>query len=285
MSVDFINQFLSISKATHFCVAFFISFSAFGKTQSVAQGEDFNLRKWTEVKSQISKLIVEKNKQAALKIIAESEFLAKDSKLSSAFYLLKENILTLFLNQETQDLYESASATLIQNIRLSEKNTLKCLDFDSENLLCKWQYLKVLNFKNDPRFRSQADLFIAASENLPGLSPLALTLNINVVPQSGTQLNLQKTNPVLFHILEFERSLKNQNYSLAKEAVQSLSGFAADYPDLIYMRAKLSELSTETSVEQNFRMLQNIYKKKCASLSLEMTRKYFYDIHLCHRGF
>lgn len=199
-------------------------------------------------------------------------------------YVLKENILSVFLTQETQDAYEASASSLFQNSRNSEKKALKCLQAENTNLYCKWQYLKYLSYKNDPQFQAEALQFKKETENLPVFGLLARTLNDDETPHQMATEGYEKAFPILHIVFEFERSLQVKNYSLSKDLLQSLSSAASDYPDLTIMRAQLAKLSVETSEEEKSDSLYKIYKKKCATLSPELTRKYYYDINLCHRG-
>lgn len=285
MFVSLIKKLLSNLKVTQICVTFFIllSFSA----QALPLKMSFESKKIGELKKKITELIIQKNRGEAVKLLSAAEATAlasEDTKLQ--LLSIKENILSVFLNQESQDLFESSAAQFIQKINLAEKNILSCLDLEPDNLYCRWQQLKILNYKNDPTFKPTADHFISDVENFSEFGLLALTLNTNVILKNEKQILFQKNYPVLFYIIEFERSMSVQNYSLSKEALQKITTLAPDYPDLMFMRAKLMELSQEDILtEQSSAALYHLYKKTCSSLRPELTRKYFYDINLCHRSF
>ncbi len=283
MFTHWIKKILPNLKATQICVAFFIIIFAINTiSQAVPKKNSLIKKKFSDLKKQVTLLMVNKQRPAAITKITAAESEANAPEIRGQILSIKENILSLFLNQESQDLFESSSSQMLQNIRLAEKNILHCLELEPENLYCRWQYLRILNTKGDPQFRSQADAFLLDTKNLPIFGKLAVTLVVSRLPEST--LDAQEENSVLFYIYEFERSIEVQNYSRSKEALKKLTDLAPDYPDLVFMRSLLAEASQETSNDQNYKALLDIYKKNCASLRPELTRKYFYDINLCHRG-
>ncbi len=284
MSVDFKNQFLSKSKATQISVAFFIFiFNLFAF--AFPHLDSFGAKELEALKINTVNLLLKKNRTEAVQNIIAAENIAATAEIKTILFSMQENTLELFLSQNSQDYFEIAASQMVQKIRLAEKNIQKCLELESDNLYCRWQYLKILNFKNDPQFRILANTFITDTENFPEFGALALSLSPNLIPQNDSQINLQKTHLHLFLILEFERSIHVQNYSLSKETLQKLTRLEPDYPDIAFMRAQLMMFSQEESVnEKDQRILIDIYKKTCSSLRAELTRKYFYDINLCHRS-
>jgi hypothetical protein len=285
-----INGFFARShlnqKAAQKCVAFFIIFFPFFLISAPAQ-KNVEQIKITEIKQKTTELMLKKDRATALHFLNSTIENSKQNlnkETLEQLYALKENILSVFLNQETQDAYEASASSLFQNSRSSEKKALKCLQVENTNLYCKWQYLKYLNYKNDPQFQAEAIQFKKETENLPVFGLLARTLNDDENPEQIAIDGYEKAFPILHIVFEFERSLQVKNYSLSKDLLQSLSSTASDYPDLTIMRAQLAKLSVETSEEEKSDSLYKIYKKKCATLSPELTRKYYYDINLCHRG-
>ncbi len=275
-------------KAAPKCVAFFIFFfTQLSFSASPVKSLDHSLI--VEVKTNVSSLIIQKERASALRLINTSiqNFLKQPTPSKESLdklYALKENVLSVFLTQEAQDFYESSASTLFQNTRLSEKKVTSCLQLEPENLYCRWQLVKFLKYKNDPQFVAEAKRFVKDTENLPSFRFLAHSVSTENPSTPTQQADYELTFPLLFSISEFERSLKVKNYSLSKDILQNIGAIASDYPDLIIMRAQLSNLSTETDQEERSDSLHKIYKKKCATLSPELTRKYFYDINLCHRG-
>ena len=247
---------------------------------------EFDQKKLNVLRIKVNQLINVKNRSSAIALITESESVPSTDHVSLQLMTMKENLLSLFLAQKSQDLFESSASQMILKTRLSEKNILSCLDLEPENLFCRWQYLRVLNYKNDPSFRAIADQFIIDTEKLPVFGLLAVTLNAaSVVIKEKMQPNLLKTYPVLFHMIEFERSIAAQNYSLSKEILQKIIWLAPDYPDIVFLRSKLMSLSQEVPFgDQNTTVLFEAYKKTCMVLRPELTRKYYYDINLCYRS-
>lgn len=288
MISGFLKRSFLIKKAAQKCVAFFIFFlSSISYSNTLLT--NYDPFKISELKKTATELLLRKDRSAAVDLINKAIASYRPHPKQSVdilenLYSLKENVLTVFLTQEAQDAYEASASTLFQNPRLSEKMTQACLAVESTNLYCRWQYLKYLNYKNNPQFQAESETFIKDSIHLPIFSLLAATLRTDVPPTQDVQTGYEKHFPVIDFTLQFERSLTVKNYSLSKDILQKLSALASDYPDLTLMRAKLAELSAETSQDDDSALLYKIYKKNCATLSAELTRKYFYDINLCHRG-
>lgn len=288
----FLNRSILNQKAAQRCVAFFIIFYPFFLVSAPSQKNTEQI-KISEIKQKTTELMLKKDRATALHFLNLTIENLKQSQSSTSnpnkdsleqLYAMKENILSVFLTQETQDAYEASASSLFQNSRNSEKKALKCLQSENTNLYCKWQYLKYLSYKNDPQFQAEAIQFKKETENLPVFGLLARTLSDEESPKQISIEGYEKIFPVLHIVFEFERSLQVKNYSLSKDLLQSLSSTASDYPDLTILRAQLTKLSVETSDEEKSDSLYKIYKKKCATLSPELTRKYYYDINLCHRG-
>jgi hypothetical protein len=283
-------------KAAQKCVAFFIIFYPFFLVSGPTQ-KNVEQIKISEIKQKTTELMLKKDRRTALHFLDLTIENIKKSQSSTSnpnpnsnkdsleqLYALKENILSVFLTQETQDAYEASASSLFQNSRNSEKKALKCLQAENTNLYCKWQYLKYLSYKNDPQFQTEVIQFKKETENLPVFGLLARTLKDQKSPKQISIEGYEKIFPILHIVFEFERSLQVKNYSHSKDLLQNLSSAASDYPDLTILRAQLTQLSVETSDEGKSDSLYKIYKKKCATLSPELTRKYYYDINLCHRG-
>ena len=284
----FLNRSTLTQKAAPKCVAFFI-FLITTYAYSLSSVKSTDHTQIAEIKTKASSLLVNKDRISALRLINSTiqSFLNQPNPNMDSLdklYALKENVLSVFLTQEAQDFYESSASSLFQNTRLSEKKVSSCLQLEPENLYCRWQLVKYLKYKNDPQFTIEADRFAKDTENLSIFRLLAHSVSAPNNPLPLLQADYERAFPLLYFILEFERSLKVKNYSLSKDLLQNISAVANDYPDLIIMRAQLSNLSAETDQEERSDSLHKIYKKKCASLSPELTRKYFYDINLCHRG-
>ena len=74
-----------------------------------------------------------------------------------------------------------------------------------------------------------------------------------------------------------------KNFSKAKELLNLIEIFYADWPETIYFKNKIdlesSEMKEPTTVE-----FMNQYQNKCKNLSKTIVRKYRYDFELCLRG-
>jgi hypothetical protein len=281
-----IKQVLSNLKATRNRVAFFILFiMIYSNSFALPIKNELTQKKFPKLKMAVTHLIVEKNRTAALLMITNTETEAVSADIKTQLRTLKENILSLFLTQESQDFFEASASQIIAQPRSAEKNMTACLNLEPQNLYCRWQQLRILKYTSDQAFQETALRFTKDTENLFEFKLLASTLDENASYKDDILLGLEKSYPVLFLAHEYQKSLVSKNYSLAKDVMQKILNVAPDYPDLIYMRARLALLSQETSVnEQSSDVLYTDYRKICASLRPQLTRKYFYDINLCHRS-
>jgi hypothetical protein len=279
---DFFKFLFLKTKAVQKCTAFFVVFLFCLQASSQTQRSSPEQAKLVLIRNQILSLISKKDRAEAVRIIDTA--LAQNTVAAEArptLLRLKENILSIFLSQDSQNFFESSAAGMIQNIRLSEKNILSCLNLEADNLFCRWQHLKILKFKNDPRYTLLAQQFYLDTKSFEEFGALGETL---IADGAQRMLLAQKNYPILALIHEFNQSVEAKNYSLSKDILNKIALEASDYPDLIYLRAQLSTLSNETTTEHGQRLLLSLYKKVCSSLSLELTRKYFYDMSLCQRS-
>ncbi len=266
-------------------MAFFIVSAAIWPAFGITQKQIIDATQANIFKKKITELSIKKNRTDAFKLFEELNLDSTAPEIKQSILEAKENLLTLFFNQESSDLFESSAAALFQNKKSAEKNILRCLELEPENLFCRWQYLKILKIKNDTQFKSAVLSFQKDTVGLPVFGYLAATLSQEDYDKFDNKQAFQEKQPILFYFYEFERALKSQNFSLAKDILQKLTLLADDNPNLLYMRAKLIELSSEDASEDASQILAQLYQKKCANLKPELARKYYYDIMLCQRSF
>ena len=276
-------------KATQICVAFFVFFlsassdALIKKTNKPSDAKN-NLSPLAEVQRKTTALLLQKQRAAALDVVAHYE---KSSPLTAenkiALLNIKESIATAFFSQDAQDLYEIAAAQFLQSPRQSEKNIQKCLSLEADNFYCRWHYLKILRSKNNPDYLSQSTEFFEKYKDLPEHKLLILSLIKNSESSALDKMAPDQNFPLLYSVLEYERSVNTKNFALAKLSLKNIKSQFPDYPEAVFMEAQLQELSQENP-DQNPKELIELYKKNCSSLSSELTRKYYYDIDLCHRG-
>lgn len=268
-----------------FFLVFFLQISTYGFVQKkIVLNEKKVQVELTSVQQKIKAHIILKQRQAALDVLNkfQDEFLLSSDQNKSVLEL-KDSVRSLFFQQETQDFFESSVAQSIQAPRLSEKNIIKCLESEPDNLLCRWQYLKILRFKNSPDFPTIAEQFKKDYFDSIVYKELVESLSKTYANGPFEKKSNSSEFPILGSILEFERAFKVKNFSLAKTILQQIQSSAPDYPEILYMTAQLSESSTETPGKTSSQQLLEIYKKNCKNLSMLLTRKYYYDIDLCQR--
>lgn len=276
-----------------FCIliltVFFSTTASYGNIPSTKQEKKHAQLRFEEIKKKITSLTLLKQRDQALQTLAQFESAATDIQVRQELLKIRQNILMSFLSPEAQDFYELSATQVIQNTKQAERNNQKCLAMEPENIQCLWQELRILSRKRDSALAAQAEKFLEKVRTLPDFKFLALSLqksephflsnNISVTQSAGP--NADQT--ILPFILEFERSVTVQNFSRAKEMLTKIESIASDYPDLLYMKTLLAERSAEP-LSSPYQNIYNVYRKKCESVSGELTRKYYYDIDLCNRG-
>lgn len=276
-------------KATQLCVAFFVFFMSVSsealikKTNKLSEKKNTNSA-ITEIQQKVTALLLQKQRTAALDLILQFEkspAFNPDSKVQLLH--LKESVATVFFSQDAQDLFEISTSQFLQSPRQSEKNIQKCLALEADNFFCRWHYLKILKTKNTPEYITQAQEFFDKYKDLPEHKMLIAYLIKDTEGFAWDKVSADSHFPLLSAVLEYERSIRSKNFALAKSALNSIKSQFPDYPETAFMDAQLQELSQETPA-QNPKELIDLYKKNCSSLSTELTRKYYYDIDLCHRG-
>lgn len=280
-------------------MAFFLfcdltSSMAFAQKQQASNRKQLAPNKNTsELDKKVTSFLLQKQREQALQYINENKSIYSDQPL--ALLSLQELVSTYFFSQEAQDAYETSATMLLQSVRKADKNNQACLSLEKDNLLCLWQNLRILRIQNSNLFQAEADNFFKSFRSYPQYGLLALSLKyLRPLDDEIIELPTKDSSPKnekssfefyahLLQILEYNRAVAVKNYSEAKMLLNLMLNQFPDYPDTLYMKAQLAELSAETSTV-NSSSLINLYKKKCSSLSAELTRKYFYDIDLCHRG-
>lgn len=265
-------------------MAFFIVWSVVLPAFGAVQKQILDAAQASIFKKKITELSIKKNRSEALKLFQDLNLDSATIEVKQGLLEAKENLLSLFFNQESSDLFESSASALFQNKKNAEKSVLRCLELEPENLFCRWQYLRILKIKNDAQFILAAESFKTDTTGLPMFGYLASTLSQDDYDKFDNKPIFQEKQPILYYFYEFERALKSQNFSLAKDILQKLTLLAEDSPNLLYMRAKLIELSSEGASEDTSQILIQLYQKKCANLKPELARKYYYDIMLCQRS-
>lgn len=276
-------------KATQLCVAFFVFFMSVSsealikKTNKVIEKRT-NQSALAEIQQKVTALLLQKQRTAALDLITQLEKAATlSSEVKPQLLSLKESVATVFFSQDAQDLFEISTSQFLQSPRQSEKNIQKCLALEADNFFCRWHYLKILKTKNNPEYTAQAQEFFDKYKDLPEHKMLITYLVKDTEGFAWDKIAADSHFPLLSTVLEYERSVRSKNFALAKLALNSIKAQFPDYPETAFMDAQLQELSQENPA-QNPKELIDLYKKNCSSLSTELTRKYYYDIDLCHRG-
>ena len=261
--------------------------------QSSVRKQILSNKNTSELDQKVTSFLLQKQREQALQYINQNKSVYAEQPL--ALFNLQELVSTYFFSQEAQDAYETSAGQLVRNTRQADKNNQICISLEKDNLFCLWQNLRILRVQKSTLFQTEADNFFKAFKDYPQYGLLALSLKyfrpldgeIIELPYKDLALKSEesafKFYTHLMQILEYNRAVAVKNYSEAKMILNLMLSQHPDYPDILYMKAQLAELSAETTMV-NSSALMNLYKKKCSSLSSELTRKYFYDIDLCQRG-
>jgi len=100
---------------------------------------------------------------------------------------------------------------------------------------------------------------------------------------STNEVNDIYNSKLIYTILEFERSYRVKNYSLATEMLIKIEEMAPDYIDLIIFKNQLALIDTEDD-DKKLKKINNIYQKRCQAVTPDIARKYFFDIDFCKRS-
>lgn len=245
------------------------------------------IQKLEVAKKKITSLLLLKQRAQALEIIQEIETSENSTELAFEISKLKLVVLTSFLTLETQDYFELASSQYLNQIKISQKNTQKCLAVDPEQFQCLWADIKSTS-KSSSHYQFLTEKIKNMSEGVPELRPLTISLDKTLPVFKSFRIDenfksdLFDAN-ILATILEFDRSLLAKNYLLAKESLEKLRLIAPDYIDITIMQAQLYRQTFGNELTVNLKDIINIYKKKCEAVPAEISRKYFYDIDFCRR--
>lgn len=284
-------------KATTPLVAFCFFISIINPYSSLASSKDsaaikieaeINMQ-FSEIKKKIASLLLLGQKTQALESIEQWVTTNKDKES----VLIKANelkmlVLTSFLKQESQDFFELASIQTINHSKDALKNVQKCLTIEGENFLCTWAEAKIHNGVNNSKYSVALEQLKTIVKGNTLFSNLTASLNKNSREFLDLKLSQQEPsdmyNTKLIHtILEFERSFRVKNYSLAQDMVKRLEETAPDYIDIIIFKNQLAMADQENNAKK-LKNINNIYQKRCRAVTPDIARKYFFDIDFCKRS-
>lgn len=282
-SFRFINWFIKIAAV----IAAFLFLNLFQQNALGAARKNHEYLKIEEAKKKVTSLLLLKQRSQALELIQDLSKNITNPELQKKINQFKLIILSSFLTPEAQDFFELASSQYLSQNKAAIKNIQRCLSLDPEQFLCLWAEAKASDKGNNRYllFLQKANLIAA---DIPELRPLVLSLDKMQPAFIDLQLNSQQKTElydaqILAYILEFDRSILAKNYLLAKESLEKLQQIAPDYIDIIIMRAQLYRRTYSEEPVSNLSNVVSVYKKKCEAVSLDIARKYFFDIDFCRR--
>lgn len=262
-------------------------FAAFLFCQSAYSSNTF----YQETEKKIISLLLLKQRAQALEIYQKLVTGPIRSEQIKKAQSLKAQIITTFLSAEAQDNYELASSTYILDNKQASKNLQKCLSLEPENFWCLWLELKIIraNKKND-RFQTSKTKLETLASGLTEFEPLILSLDKTTEAFKQLKTDLIKSNEFfeftfIALVLEFERSIKAKNYSLAKDMLIKLEEKFPSYSDITFMKALLQKLNFVEDTNNSADTQLAIYRKKCKTITPEQSKKYLFDIDYCQRSF
>lgn len=250
------------------------------------------LDSYTRIKKQVIDLVLMNQRPQSITLI-DTELTHADAETKSKLITLKYNTLNEFLSLASQDAFETAASTGLNDKKKFLKNIQECLKLEPDNLQCQWLELKYLKRYSESQLNESATKYIKVIQDfkLLNLAKISLINLLKLDEGDALKLPILGKNPslqddVLTHILEFNFSIKNKDYEKAKANINHLVQIANDYPDIIFMKYQLSLLSDPATeeAEKNLDKQYDVYKKKCADLPASLVRKYIFDIELCTRS-
>jgi len=284
-------------KATKCFVAFcFLILIVFNRVAMAKAKDSLLIKQQVELNAQIvelkkktTSLLLLGQKHQAFELIEQwlSAHKDKDGVVAKANEL-KMLVSTSFLKQESQDYFELASTQTVNQPKEALKNAQKCIAIEIENILCLWVEAKVHNKSNNSKYTSTVERILALNQNNPLMSKLVTSLNKNTKEFLDLKLSTNEVNDIynsklIYTILEFERSYRVKNYSLATEMLIKIEEMAPDYIDLIIFKNQLALIDTEDD-DKKLKKINNIYQKRCQAVTPDIARKYFFDIDFCKRS-
>lgn len=242
----------------------------------------------SETKKKVTSLLLLKQREQALDVTNKLLKDNLDPQTKVKIQEIKYLALTTFMSQEAQEYFELAALQSQAEPKNSLKSAQKCLTVDVDNIHCLFAELKAYHQMQQP-LKSQVivEKINLLIDQVPQLETLKLSLDKEKSAFMTASFS-SKTKDAFFDrhdllILEFDRSLKAKNYSLARDILVLLEKNYADYPDIIIMKAILDRIAYGAEVMPKLSVLASVHEKKCKSIAKNISRKYFYDLDLCQR--
>jgi len=295
--------FLVLKKATMKIVAFYLLFQLSiqpavvmaAKTNKIKTNQDKQQQiqiknKIEEVRKKVTSLLLLKQRAQALDVVEQLRSDLQNTENELAIQALKLVVLTSFLSLETQDFFELASAQAINQEKSALKNIQKCLNLEPDHFMCLWAEAKIYKGHSENKYQQSVEKIkhISNLNSIPELQTLVASLDknnpdfLNLKINFGLKTDLYNVK-IIHLILEFDRSIRVKNYSLAKETLVKLQQLAPDYIDLVIMKSRLEQMSEE-DYSQKKAAINTVYKKRCEAVTADIVRKYFFDIDFCKRS-
>lgn len=238
---------------------------------------------YPEIIQKAQNLILQKNRPQALEILIAG--LKNEKPGSFAFKELKKNLNEMsrvFISEKAQQAYEfslslkrtdlpQAILKITDALRAEPENSILLLEAARQNLMkgdCKnalemAQKVQKINLWDD-----ELNLVLAQSK---------ICLN-DLAGYFSAKEGFQITNSVSWLSLEIERSLKEKNFSKAKEALIQMIKIDKNYPERNYWAWKID-------IEQKVINIDSAqdYKTECQNMTSARYRRFILDPRLCTR--
>lgn len=228
-------------------------------------------------------LILQKNRAQALDILKNAA--QREQNLNAVKELKKTaiEIANIFMTEKTHQLYENALSLRFTNISDAMNRVNEALKVEPNNMMLMTELGRLMIAKKDCK-AAESNAF-AMSELIPFYEKVDLSLAQAYLCSSNWEnykkvvspLNLKKSEDrYAWEILEFHHALQTNQLLLAQQSLKSLSEIYPDYPEVPYLRWKMSVARQKPDNEQGQKYLHT-----CKNITMGLYRKYISDSTLC----
>lgn len=228
-------------------------------------------------------LILQKNRLQALDVLKNAA--QKEQNLTAVKELKKTaiDIANIFMTEKTHQLYESALTLRFSNVNDATSRINEALKIEPNNIALMLELSRLLIAKKDCKaaetnaismvelipFYEKVDLSLAQAyqcqNNWEGYRRIVATINIG-----------KSEDKFAWEVLEFENALVNNQLLVAQDLLKTLEKSNPDYPELPYLRWKMSVARQKPDNDQAQKYLQG-----CKNITMSVYRKYLSDSTLC----
>ncbi len=238
---------------------------------------------YNDIIEKAQNLILQKNRSQALDILKNAA--QREQNLNAVKELKKTaiEIANIFMTEKTHQLYENALSLRFTNLSDAMSRVNEALKIEPNNMMLMTELGRLMNAKKDCK-AAEANAF-AMSELIPFYERVDLSLaqayqcsaNWDGYKKVVSPLNLKKSEDrYAWDVLEFHYALQTNQLLLAQQSLKTLSELYPDYPELPYLRWKMSVARQKPDNDQGQKYLHT-----CKNITMSLYRKYISDSTLC----